>query len=75
MTTASTRRQPELTAQTVVVISGSADIGLETARRARAEGADIIPPGRPRGRLERAAADLPEQTGHVMITAVGPTFR
>jgi hypothetical protein len=31
--------------------------------------------GRPRGRLERAAADLPEQIDHVMITAVGPTFR
>jgi NAD(P)-dependent dehydrogenase (short-subunit alcohol dehydrogenase family) len=30
----------ELTGQTVVVIGGSGGIGLETARRARAEGAD-----------------------------------
>ena len=33
---------PELLGQTVVVIGGSAGIGLETARRARAEGADVI---------------------------------
>ena len=32
----------ELLGQTVVVIGGSAGIGLETARRARAEGADVI---------------------------------
>jgi NAD(P)-dependent dehydrogenase (short-subunit alcohol dehydrogenase family) len=32
------RREPELRGQTVVVIGGSAGIGLETARRARAEG-------------------------------------
>ena len=36
------RRAPELLGQTVVVIGGSAGIGLETARRARAEGADVI---------------------------------
>ena len=36
--TAVTRREPELAGQTVVVIGGSAGIGLETARRARAEG-------------------------------------
>jgi hypothetical protein len=35
------RREPELAGQIVVVIGGSAGIGLETARRARAEGADI----------------------------------
>jgi NAD(P)-dependent dehydrogenase (short-subunit alcohol dehydrogenase family) len=35
-------REPELRGQTVVVIGGSAGIGLETARRARAEGADVI---------------------------------
>ena len=33
---------PELPGQTVVVIGGSAGIGLETARRVRAEGADVI---------------------------------
>jgi len=32
------RREPELLGQTVVVIGGSAGIGLETGRRARAEG-------------------------------------
>jgi NAD(P)-dependent dehydrogenase (short-subunit alcohol dehydrogenase family) len=58
MTTATTERQPELTGQTVVVIGGSAGIGLETARRARAEGADIILTGRNPDRLERAAAEL-----------------
>jgi NAD(P)-dependent dehydrogenase (short-subunit alcohol dehydrogenase family) len=36
------QRQPELVGQTVVVIGGSAGVGLETARRARAEGADAI---------------------------------
>jgi NAD(P)-dependent dehydrogenase (short-subunit alcohol dehydrogenase family) len=54
MTTATTQRQPELAGQTVVLIGGSAGIGLETGRRARAEGAEIIHPGR----LERAAAEL-----------------
>jgi NADP-dependent 3-hydroxy acid dehydrogenase YdfG len=58
MTTATTQRQPELAGQTVVVIGGSAGIGLETARRARAEGADIILTGRNPDRLERAAAEL-----------------
>ena len=33
----------ELLGQTVVVIGGSAGIGLETARRARAEGAEVDP--------------------------------
>ena len=35
-------RDPELAGQTVVVIGGSSGIGLETARRARAEGAEVI---------------------------------
>ena len=35
----STQREPELAGQMVVVIGGSAGIGLETARRARTEGA------------------------------------
>jgi hypothetical protein len=42
-TAVSTQPEPELVGQTVVVIGGSAGIGLETARRARVEGADIIP--------------------------------
>ena len=47
-----------LTGQIVVVIGGSAGIGLETARRARAQGADVILAGRNPDRLERAAAEL-----------------
>jgi NAD(P)-dependent dehydrogenase (short-subunit alcohol dehydrogenase family) len=57
-TVAVTQREPELAGQTVVVIGGSAGIGLETARRARAEGAGIILTGRNPDRLERAAAEL-----------------
>lgn len=58
MTTATTERQPELAGQTVVLIGGSAGMGLETARRARAEGADVILTGRNPDRLERAAAEI-----------------
>jgi NAD(P)-dependent dehydrogenase (short-subunit alcohol dehydrogenase family) len=53
-----TRREPELVGQTVVVIGGSAGIGLETARRARTEGADVVLTGRDPERLKRAALDL-----------------
>ena len=52
------QREPELAGQTVVVIGGSAGIGLETARRARAEGADVILTGRNPGRLQQAALEL-----------------
>lgn len=48
-------RERELRGQTVVVIGGSSGIGLETARRARAEGADVFITGRDRERLEQAA--------------------
>ena len=51
-------REPELPGQTVVVIGGSAGIGLETARRARAEGAEVILTGRDPERLSRAAGEL-----------------
>jgi NAD(P)-dependent dehydrogenase (short-subunit alcohol dehydrogenase family) len=47
-----------LAGQTVVVIGGSAGIGLATARRARAEGADVIVTGRNPERLEQAAREL-----------------
>lgn len=53
-----TQRKPELAGQTVAVIGGSAGIGLETARRARAEGASVILTGRNPERLERAALEL-----------------
>jgi NAD(P)-dependent dehydrogenase (short-subunit alcohol dehydrogenase family) len=48
----------ELLGQTVVVIGGSAGIGLETARRARAEGAGVILTARNPDRLEQAALDI-----------------
>jgi len=47
-----------LDGQTVVVIGGSSGIGLETARRARAEGAGVVITGRTPEHLERAAAEL-----------------
>jgi NAD(P)-dependent dehydrogenase (short-subunit alcohol dehydrogenase family) len=55
-------RQPELTGQTVVVIGGSAGIGMATARRARAEGADVIVTARDPGRLEAAAVEVGAQS-------------
>jgi NAD(P)-dependent dehydrogenase (short-subunit alcohol dehydrogenase family) len=51
-------REPELIGQTVVVIGGSAGIGLETARRARSEGADVVITGRDHDRLQRAATEV-----------------
>src|ERR1700685_3300104 len=51
-------REPELLGQTVVVIGGSGGIGLETARRARAEGAKVILTGRNAERLQRAAREF-----------------
>jgi NAD(P)-dependent dehydrogenase (short-subunit alcohol dehydrogenase family) len=60
-TPASVGRQPELAGQTVVVIGGSAGIGLETARRARAEGADVILTGRNADRLNQVAQELGAQ--------------
>jgi NAD(P)-dependent dehydrogenase (short-subunit alcohol dehydrogenase family) len=50
-----TRREPELLGQTVVIIGGSAGIGLETARRARAEGAEVILAARRPDRRQAAA--------------------
>ncbi len=51
-------RAPELTGQTVVVIGGSSGMGLETARRAREEGAEVILTGRNAEHLKEAAADV-----------------
>ena len=56
--TVSVGREPELLGQTVVLIGGSAGIGLETARRARTEGADVVLTGRDPERLTRAAVDV-----------------
>ena len=56
------QRRPELMGQTVVVIGGSAGIGLETARRARAEGAEVILTGRNLERLQSAAREVGAQS-------------
>src|SRR3954464_7254670 len=50
-------REPRLLGQTVVVIGGSAGIGLETGRLARAEGADVILVGRNPERLQKAPGE------------------
>jgi NAD(P)-dependent dehydrogenase (short-subunit alcohol dehydrogenase family) len=52
------RCEPELLGQIVVVIGGTVGIGLETARRARAEGAKLILTGRNPERLQRAASEV-----------------
>jgi NAD(P)-dependent dehydrogenase (short-subunit alcohol dehydrogenase family) len=53
--------QPQLAGQTVVVIGGSSGIGLETARRARAEGAGVILAGRNPDRLSQAGIEIGAQ--------------
>lgn len=47
-----------LSGQLVVVLGGSAGIGLETARAARAEGADVIVTARSHDRLEQIGQEL-----------------
>ncbi len=54
----STVPERHLDGQTVVVIGGSSGIGLETARCARAEGADVIITGRNRDRLTQAGSEV-----------------
>jgi len=56
--TSSVQRGSELLGQTVVVIGGSAGIGLETARLARAEGAKVILAARNPERLKHAASEI-----------------
>jgi NAD(P)-dependent dehydrogenase (short-subunit alcohol dehydrogenase family) len=48
----------DLAGQTVVLIGGSSGIGLETARRARSEGADVALVGRNPERVEQAAREV-----------------
>ena len=50
--------EPELAGQTVVVIGGSSGIGLQTARRAREEGADVIITARDPDRVHRVGLEL-----------------
>jgi NAD(P)-dependent dehydrogenase (short-subunit alcohol dehydrogenase family) len=57
-----TQRVPQLLGQTVVVIGGSAGMGLETARQARAEGAKLVLTGRNPERLQRAATEVEAQS-------------
>lgn len=52
------KREPQLAGQTVVVIGGSAGIGLETARLARAEGAKLVLAARNPERLQSVASEL-----------------
>jgi NAD(P)-dependent dehydrogenase (short-subunit alcohol dehydrogenase family) len=54
----SLQHKPGLLGQTLVVIGGSAGIGLETARQARAEGAKLILAARNPEPLQRAASEL-----------------
>jgi NAD(P)-dependent dehydrogenase (short-subunit alcohol dehydrogenase family) len=51
-------REPQLPGQTVLVIGGSSGIGLETARRAHAEGASVIITARDPERVHRAGLEL-----------------
>ncbi|MFI5611965.1 SDR family NAD(P)-dependent oxidoreductase [Amycolatopsis sp. NPDC051903] len=50
-----------LAGQTVVLIGGSAGIGLETARLALAEGAKVVLTGRNEERLEKSVAEIGAQ--------------
>jgi NAD(P)-dependent dehydrogenase (short-subunit alcohol dehydrogenase family) len=52
------QRERDLLGQTVLVIGGSSGIGLETARLARAKGADIILVARNPDRLHRVGLEL-----------------
>ncbi len=56
--TAPVQHEPELPGQTVVIIGGSAGMGLETTRRARAEGASVILTGRNAERLQLVASEV-----------------
>ena len=78
MTTASSQRRAELAAQIIVAAGGSAGIGLEMARRARAAG--LAAPSSAAfnagpAAFGRFSGDLAEQIGHVIVTAVGPAVR
>jgi NAD(P)-dependent dehydrogenase (short-subunit alcohol dehydrogenase family) len=61
-TPSSLRREPQLAGQTVVVIGGSAGIGLETARLANAQGAKLVLAARNPERLQQAASEFTATT-------------
>lgn len=54
--------EQRLAGQTVLVLGGSSGIGLETARRARGAGADLIMTARDSDRLQRIGAELGAST-------------
>jgi NAD(P)-dependent dehydrogenase (short-subunit alcohol dehydrogenase family) len=56
------QRKQDLIGQTIVVIGGSSGIGLETARRARSEGAKVILAARNAEHLQRAASEVGAQS-------------
>src|SRR5215471_10770536 len=58
MNSSPVHRERDLLGQTVLVIGGSSGIGLETARLARAKGADIILTAREPDRLHRVGLEL-----------------
>ncbi|MER6981218.1 SDR family NAD(P)-dependent oxidoreductase, partial [Streptomyces carpinensis] len=64
-------RAPALLGQTLIVIGGSAGIGLATAGHARAEGAAVILTGRDPERLRTAATDV-EALGTAAFDANDP---
>jgi NAD(P)-dependent dehydrogenase (short-subunit alcohol dehydrogenase family) len=57
---------PELLGQTVVLIGGSAGIGLETAKRARSEGAEVVLVARNPEKLEQAGREVDARTTAVL---------
>jgi NAD(P)-dependent dehydrogenase (short-subunit alcohol dehydrogenase family) len=57
-----------LQGRTVVVIGGTAGIGLETARLARSHGADVVVAARNRDRLDRVGAELGAATATLDAT-------
>ena len=56
------RREPQLAGQTVVIIGGSSGMGLETARLAQAEGADVVLAGRSQRSARQAGHRGPRRT-------------
>jgi NAD(P)-dependent dehydrogenase (short-subunit alcohol dehydrogenase family) len=67
--------QGQLTGKTVVVIGGSAGIGLETARLARAEGADVVITARDPERLKRAGSEVGAEIAAFDATDFGELAR
>jgi len=62
---------PALADQTVVVLGGSAGMGLETARAARRQGADVILTARNADRLDEVGRELGASTSAFDVTDFG----